>query len=189
MVKKQQLRYDFSEQAVTTKTHYRVGPVARGSDEFDLQCSVQEQTGKGSVQALAPRVCSWSQQIWSPTLLSDRNEITVAMEEKPILSRTTYSSGTFPEQTLPKPGNSEDQQWDEQMKIMLTLAIGLTGNTNPVPCLMLIIFQYHTFNTIPRNLELLRASQVFLQDSALYLIFYTVFHPHGRCTNYPYRYS
>lgn len=40
MVKKQQLRYDFSEQAVTTKTHYRVGPVARGSDEFDLQCSV-----------------------------------------------------------------------------------------------------------------------------------------------------
>lgn len=40
MVKKQQLRYDFSKQAVTTKTHYRVGPVARGSDEFDLQCSV-----------------------------------------------------------------------------------------------------------------------------------------------------
>lgn len=73
------------------------------------------------------------------------------------------------------------------MKIMLTLVIGLTGNTNPVPCLMLIIFQYHTFNTIPRNLELLRASQVFLQDFALYLIFYTVFHPHGRCINYPYR--
>lgn len=40
MVKKQQLNYDFSGQVVTTKTCYRLAPVARGSDELDLQCSV-----------------------------------------------------------------------------------------------------------------------------------------------------
>lgn len=63
MVKKQQLKYEFSEEAVTTKTCYRLAPVARGSDEFDLQCSVQEQVGKDSVQAQAPRACSWS-ELW-----------------------------------------------------------------------------------------------------------------------------
>lgn len=36
VVKKQQLKYDFSEQAVTTKTCYRLAPVVRGSDELDL---------------------------------------------------------------------------------------------------------------------------------------------------------
>lgn len=51
MGKERELRCGFSVQAVTTKTSFRLVPVAGSLDQFDLQYSVQGQVGKDSVQA------------------------------------------------------------------------------------------------------------------------------------------
>lgn len=76
----------------------------------------------------------------------------------------------------------------QSLLLVRALAIGLDVH-KPYPNLSLSAnnLSIPHICTIPRNLELLRASQVFQQVSALYLIFRTVFHPCGRFINYLHR--